>query len=343
MADDDNTTNASGTGSGDGGSGSGTTTTTPNPNEFVIPAAKTDAPAATPASTGSAANAGSATTAPKFEELIPAEYKDKAWAKDFARADKPFEAMAKAYEGALEITRKKDGIQVPGEGATPEQVEAFHKQIREATGVPADVSGYKVPTVEWGDDAQLKDIGEQLTKSRSADYTNGVMKILHEAGLSQTQVDKIWNGYEKLNANSIKKAMADNESKVTQQETEFKQKFDQRFGSEAKSVRERVAVEIAKHVPTDLAAGIDSLNDEQLMAVAVFAEGLRKQYGREDAPFGKKENLAPGDAQSLESRRMKLMEEREEVLKKQGIRSERYGQIESEMTEIRKQLAEAYK
>lgn len=80
--------------------------------------------------------------------------------------------LARGYHSAQGLIGKK-GLIVPGEGAKPEEIAAFHK----ALGVPDKPDDYKFDTPE-----NVKLDGDRIAAWR---------KTLHEAGVSQAQANKI--------------------------------------------------------------------------------------------------------------------------------------------------------
>jgi hypothetical protein len=83
----------------------------------------------------------------------------------------------------LEAKFDKGGLlRVPGEGASEEEVKAFHKAI----GVPEDAKEY-VENLSLPDGVQLGDRDKELAGDFATD--------MHEAGLTQSQMDKAMSWY----------------------------------------------------------------------------------------------------------------------------------------------------
>ncbi len=80
-----------------------------------------------------------------FRDQISPELRTNEFLKDKSKPDDIVKAALEANKKNTDYEAKlKTAIVRPGEGATKEQVDAYQASIREAVGVPSDVSGYKI-------------------------------------------------------------------------------------------------------------------------------------------------------------------------------------------------------
>lgn len=265
--------------------------------------------------------------------MLPADLRDKPWAKDFAKADDPWGALGKAYEGAQSLIGKKPETQIQytlPENATPEQV----KQFRAAVGIPDTSEGYDVPTIDWGSDAEAKTIGELVASTRSDTFVNGLKAAALEAGIPAKAFSKLVEAHDKLFVESYKKVIADQNAAAATADQEFATLFNEKFGSDAKAAKQRVWKSLEATVPAEFQADIDSLSPRQMVALSLFAEGLNKQYGRED-----KINLRGQQntsVQSLRDQRMVLLKE----ISAKSLRDPDYDRLKREIDELNRQMGE---
>lgn len=118
---------------------------------------------------------------------------------DDLKADKSLEsfkdvpALAKSYVETKKLVGAKQGLTIPGEGATPEERKAFDAQVRKALGVPEAPDGYKVKPhemmahPEWNKEAQV-----------------GFLKVAHAAGMTPEQVNTTLGYYADFIAGQVK-------------------------------------------------------------------------------------------------------------------------------------------
>lgn len=160
------------------------TSTTPAPAQGLAteststPAAATSTPA--PAATGTPAQ-GLSTPALEF---IPESFRESAWAKKYSTPEEFFKGvdnMAKLI-GQKEIINVQ-GIQKPGENATPEELNAFYSSL----GRPESAEKY-----EFSPDIQVHE-GLDLATAQK-----GISDVAFELGLNNQQTNGLMKAYAAL-------------------------------------------------------------------------------------------------------------------------------------------------
>jgi len=89
--------------------------------------------------------------------------------------------------------RESGRIKVPGEGATPEEVKAFHK----ATGVPDDAKGYELPVVKGPDGHDVKLDDGILGRLSESALKYGIPKAAYQGLINDfvgLQLDQVAHG-----------------------------------------------------------------------------------------------------------------------------------------------------
>lgn len=92
-----------------------------------------------------------------------------------AKGFKSLDDVVKAHRAAEKAIHDKGGIKLPGEGAAPEEIAAFHKAI----GVPDDAKGYEI---KGPDGVRLNE--PLLARLSEAAHKNGIPKAAFEGVVS---------------------------------------------------------------------------------------------------------------------------------------------------------------
>lgn len=121
---------------------------------------------------------------PSFDTFVPADMRDKPWAKDLLATQNPWETIVKNYANAQEYLGKKEVFTPPDPTtATPEQIKDFHK----ALGVPETVDKY---TYTPPDVKELPELVQQAwQKNLDPAFTKAVQEKAYELGITQKQFD----------------------------------------------------------------------------------------------------------------------------------------------------------
>lgn len=238
---------------------------------------------------------------PAFE--VPDEYKDKEWAKNVLKSEKPREEFFKMMDNAQSMIYKKSELQVPGENATPEQIKAFHKQL----GVPEDPSAYNVKPVEWAEED--KPIGDFLNASRNEAFMGDIKAAAHAAGVTPAQLQALADAYDRSFAKQHKEAITAQIAKEAELEKGFDELATKLFGDSKFTVVNNAKRMMEGLVPNEVKPYLAKLDNEALAVLASVLQGVTKRYVKEDAGFsnaGKTVSVTKADIQAEGIRLMSL-------------------------------------
>jgi len=208
---------------------------------------------------------------------LPPEHRNKEYFKDIT-----FEKLIDQHVNLQSKLGQRPDVGVPGAEATPEQITAFYNSLR-----PKDMSEYAFPETEFS-----------KANGRDEGFQTGMKQVFHDAGVSQHQVNKITEGYDKI-AGDIK---ATEEAKDTE--------FDTKISEIYKDSRE-TALGIAKNlmrenIPDDLKPELENLDNRSLLLLTTTLNAVHKKYISEDG-IGPSNRPATGDPVALREEAMQLM------------------------------------
>jgi hypothetical protein len=196
------------------------------------------------------ADAPAAVDKPDFSSLVPDEFKNEGWVGELAKNADPFGAFFKSHANALQVVGKKSvGLEVPGEGAPPEQVKAFYK----ALGVPDSPDGYeyKAPDVSKESETVQKILAE---RSKNDNFFKTMRQVFHEQGVPPKAAAAIAAKFDEIDiaeTRSMAEGMAALQEK---QNADARKAFTDYYGDKADAV-EKLAKETALRViPKEVAA-----------------------------------------------------------------------------------------
>lgn len=298
-----------GTGSGNGAPDTGSK---PDDGTFIVPALKTQAP--------------------EFDAFVPSEYSDKDWVKDIRRAQDPRTALFQAYENA----QKKLGERAAVTYAPPpaDASEEVRKAYNEAIGMPADVSGYSMPVIEWADESSKK-LGEAISSSRSPEFVQGLYAIALEEGVPPAKLQNIISKHDKLFVQLNGKTSADQAAAAETQAKAMNDAMMKQFGTQdLPAVRARVWRQFESSVPAEYKAAIDRADNELLMAVSITLEKNFQQYGRPDKVKLDASSMDNTSLDSVRTERYKLLEQREDMIKNNKARGPAYDEVNRKINDL---------
>jgi len=131
--------------------------------------------------------------------------------KSLEKYNKPEDAFKALVEAQKLIGKRAEGIVPPGEGATPEQVDAFNAKLRELRGVPTEDKIAEAYAVVAPEDAPE---GYAL----NPELVGAFQGLALEAGLAPAEFQKLAQGYMAMEVQAIAAARAD--AKARQQKAE---------------------------------------------------------------------------------------------------------------------------
>lgn len=193
-------------------------------------------------------DAGSAPTTPDFLSFVPEAYREDPTVKDAAKSDKPFEAFFESFKYAQSQVGKQTGLQVPGEGATEEQVKAFHKSL----GVPDTVDGYEYSAPDISQEAEEL---QTLLKGdeQSAEYMKSMKEIALKAGITPAQFKTLAAASDSMRLEQARQMFKAAEEIQTQRAAQQEEMFKKVYGDQAEYVKRIAKETIAKILPKEVA------------------------------------------------------------------------------------------
>lgn len=219
-----------------------------------------------------------------FSTVIPEEYRDKPYLKDFL--SKPvgpdtYKELFKKVDG-LETVVGKKSIGIPAADADPKEVEAFYSKLR-----PETPDAYDFPVGKDADPVFLKAIKETF----------------HAAGVSKGQSLKVVEGLKKaIDAQTAGAAAAQKAHN-----DEFDAMTAKAFGPESATVMANAKAMLAENAPDSVKPFIADLDNKSLAVMAGVLDSLKKRYGIEDSVSDGEGSGNAVDAAALKAEGLKLL------------------------------------
>lgn len=197
--------------------------------------------------------------APAFLEQIPETFRDKPWAKENA---KDAETFFKFVDNQNSLVGKK-GIIVPGEGATPEQMNEYYKSL----GRPDTFDGYEFTPIP-----ELKD------QKRDPEIEKATKELMHKIGVPKSMAAQLQQGYEKMMYDRSKVALDAQKA----EDAAFEKFNTEFFGAEKDKVVANAQKILRATLPKEVLPALDKMNSEQLAMVIAVTDSVYKKFGKED-------------------------------------------------------------
>lgn len=225
---------------------------------------------------------------------VPEAYQGKPWVEKITTAENPSDALWKTLDNAQSLIGKKS---IPSAEAPDAEWTAFYNQL----GRPEKPDAYTLPEVEGLPE------GVDLTESKKS-----AMSIMHEAGITQKQAEKLWKlymGKQIEEVNGIKAKSAEEQARL---DKEFDDVSAKVFGDKYESKSAAAQEMIKSFVPEELRPAIDEVanNPKALAAVIAALSSASEEIAKVKAEYGKEDTLNGGGSQttstSLEDMRKEL-------------------------------------
>jgi hypothetical protein len=213
-----------------------------------------------------------------FNDVLPAELKEKPFMKNI----KDFPGLFKAFAGAQELLgRRPAGI--PTDTAPKEEWDKFIQAAR-----PEKIEDYDLPK----EDAE-----------KNPEWDKAVRGLFHNSGITKWQAKALYDGFNTMAAGQIK-AQAE---KQVAMDKEFDALITQTFGAEQdKAIANSKA--LLKEVAPQFTAKLDSLDNNSLLILTAALHGITKKYVREDS-------LVSGSGSGLAETKQDLLDKGIELIK----------------------------
>lgn len=203
----------------------------------------------------------------EFLQKLPEGFAEKEWVKALVKHQDPVAELFKEHDNQLSLVgRKSEGLKVPGEGATPEERQAFHKAI----GVPENLDDYKYepPTVP----DKLKEFFAQ-----DDDLQKAMKAACQKAGVTAAGWKEIAGAFDAYYLAELEKTVDANAQTMNQLEAEF----SKRYGDRSKTVLDQWGM-LSKMAPDWAAPVFEGLAAPVKVALAAWADQVAAKYIKED-------------------------------------------------------------
>jgi len=242
---------------------------------------------------------------PSESFAIPEQYADRGWASKVKSQDDLF----KQIDNLDSMIGKRE--------SPPESPDNYELSLDNIEGLPEDV-----------------DLSEFNTKAQN---------VMHEAGLTQKQAQKLYELYlkEELNvANENKQTIEERQKELDEQ---FDQVTQELFGDKFEEVSVKSQNVIKDTVPENLIPHLQNLADtdpKALAAVIALTDGMSKQMSEIKRKYGEEDSLfSGGQAQaSQKDEILKQLTETKAKVKNADPFSPERKNAENQIQELRKQL-----
>lgn len=187
---------------------------------------------------------GSQSTVPDFSTIVPESFKNEEWVKNIQSAEKPHEELFNQFANLQKkIGEKATGLQKPGEGATPEQIQAWNKAI----GVPDSEDGYEIKPIEWSKEEE--EAGKFLESTRDENFMKSMKAEAKKLGVPKETFEKLAEAYDRTFVASHKEALAAQAQAVASWEADFEKMTGDVFGDAKEAVLAKSKEMLPKYVP----------------------------------------------------------------------------------------------
>lgn len=210
---------------------------------------------------------------------IPEAYKDRSWATSLKSNDD----LWKLTDNAQSLIGKRPAG-IPAKDAPDEEWQKFYNSAR-----PAKAEDYKFTDVEG--------LPEGFDASP---YKQKAASILHEAGLTERQAQKVWDSYIKSELEAAGKSRADREAQDKALDAEFDKLTGDIFGDKYEESAKLAQDLIAKHVPAELVSSYSELanNPKAMVAVIKALDGAQREISELHKKYGVEGSLPSGNGSS---------------------------------------------
>lgn len=207
---------------------------------------------------------------------VPEAYQDRGWAKDIKSPDD----LWKLTDNAQSLIGKRPAG-IPTADAPEEEWQKFYN----AAGRPDSPDKYTLPDVEGLPEGL--DLGPQKQTAT---------KILHEAGLTQKQAEKVWSLYMKAELEAVGGAKAQSEEAQKALDAEFDQVTQKVFGDKYDASAKAAQDMINAYVPDELKDAYGALGDnpKALAAVISALSGAKAEIDKVKAEYGAEGSITSG-------------------------------------------------
>lgn len=256
---------------------------------------------------------------------IPDDYKDRGWTEKVKSQDDVWKLLDNSQSL---IGRRPAGI--PSQDASDDDWEQFYK----AMGRP-DEAKYEFTTPEG--------LPEDFDVSPFKDQAS---EILHKAGLTPKQADKVFNEYLKLELEGVGKQQEQSAEQQAALDKQYEELTKEHFGDDAEKYENLIKEDFSKHVPQSLKETFAKLTDhpDVLTALMAYAKGKNAEIERVKKEYGQEGSITTGSQptnQGIEDVRRELATLR--VSKEaRDFTSPKYNETQARISQLQERVQRYY-
>jgi hypothetical protein len=239
-----------------------------------------------------------------FDSIIPETHKESDWVKNISKSEDPVSELFKKVDNLESLTQRP---RVPDENATPEQRKAFYKSI----GVPEDVKGYEVKSVEWA--PEDKPFADSLKQYKPEPFMNELKKAAMESGVSKAAWEKLEQTWDKATVQQLKTTQAAGK----QLDVDFDQTMTKMYGDQKMAVMDRGSKLLSQFAPVELKGVLAKAPNDLLAAFAGTLSNIYKATTAQDTfNTGTGNTTTSGSSGSVSRQELNSMLNKRESMKK---------------------------
>lgn len=239
-----------------------------------------------------------------FRDHISDEYKS-------SKSLEPYKDLNGLVKSHIELNKTMgSSIRVPGEEATPEELEKFYSKL----GRPEAADKY-----EFSD---LGDMPEGL--NISDERTNEFKEIAHKLGLTAKQANELRTYYTNQEIEQYKQGYVSEE----QQEQDFISKGKEMFGDKYDAIMQNTSKLIAENLPEEQRDVLNKLDNEQLLTVSKILNNINGKFMKPDTISS---NYRPADTVQDQKNTLQSLREKQKTI---DVFHPEYETIQSKIKEL---------
>lgn len=262
-----------------------------------------------------------------FENLIPDDYRNKAYIQNLLKNDDPTTELFKQFDGLQsKLGQRVEGV--PKDDASQEEWDKFYNSL----GRPEAPDKYEFQRPEISDED--KPYAEALNSMRDEAFEGKIKELFHKNGISAKQAAALSAGYEQLFMEANKEQVAALMEQQKAQDEGFAKLAEETWGKDTDRNLERANKIINEFGSDKFKAAREAATNEQLIFLADVVLNMHDKLAGEDKMTGRG-NATGGDNASERKRAIELAEQR----KKEDPMSAKYHLLTKEINEIYQNLS----
>lgn len=216
-----------------------------------------------------------------FLKLVPQEYRDKEYFKNFEKTDNPLAEILKSHESAQSQIGKlshNTNLEFPTSNTPKEKVDAFFRNL----GVPEEHSAYPDYTPRKYENEQHQTASDFLVASRPKEFMDAIKQAAHYYKLTPQQLNGMADAYDQIFVNHHANELNQLAAQMNERDADFEAHGKQFFGDRYGFVIDNGDKMMKSVIPDNLKAAIYPMLQEMpgkyLAAFCAIMDGFHKKY-----------------------------------------------------------------